>query len=58
MVGLCPNLEPLMTQIAKNKAKWITLFDEYEQRMDAGNNYMIEIIEDRCLPGASKTRKN
>jgi hypothetical protein len=47
-----------MTQIAKNKAKWITLFEEYEQRMAAGNNYMIEIIEGRCLPGASKTRKN
>ncbi len=58
LIGLCPNLEPLMTQIAKNKAKWITLFEEYEQRMAAGNNYMIEIIEDRCLPGASRTRKN
>jgi hypothetical protein len=42
-----------MERIEANKSSWIRLFEEYEQRMQQGNNYMIQEIEDRKLPGSS-----
>jgi hypothetical protein len=35
-----------------NKRDWTTLFDEYEEKMKEGNQYMDDIIEECKLPGA------
>ena len=53
LLGICPNLEFIMERIETNKSSWISLFEEYEQKMQQGNNYMIQEIEDRKLPGSS-----
>lgn len=35
-----------------NRENWQELFDEYEQKMVNGNDYMNEIIQQRKLPGS------
>lgn len=34
-----------------NKVQWTELFDEYEDKMKAGNTYFEEVIELKKLPG-------
>lgn len=46
-----------MTSIESNRSSWMGEFDSYEERMIDGNNYMIESIESRNLPGASNITK-
>ena len=57
LVNLCPSLQSLMTSIERNRSSWMGEFDSYEERMIEGNNYMIESIESRNLPGASNITK-